>query len=1070
MKRFFAKASKPLAKNDTPVGSNQPPNPVQPVGLPPKYTVPAVPHPCPHDHIALLATTDGLLLRPQAPDHSPPNSYVRIHWEKIVKVVEINDPDEQIDWSGSVVIYGIVGLLELFSCSYLLVISSRLELGSVLEPTHTVYGVKGVTAIPLVHERAKVELNTLASRHAGIARPSLLPRLDAPTSTSKLDNHDVASSIRIPTVPHVQFAPNRDLKILSPIPSRLDNNAITAVHLGRPSSAQSSRSDSSASSDLSIAKSPVFKTLADRLSFWSRLSKRPNSMYGNTESPLLPEPTSLLQEQETLDKMMDENADERAGVLENILASTAPAPATTEERHSEVESKVIKECIREFTKGGMYFAYNFDITRSLQHKQEQAMKSQKKHSLLEGLGALPSPEADTFDVPKDGSNVSPLAEPNPTLPLWRRVDKQYWWNEWMTKPFLDAGLHCYVLPVMQGYFQMAKFNVPSDDTIADEPDIVVDYIIVSRRSRYRAGLRYQRRGIDDDAHVANFVETETIMRVEREGKDNIFAYVQIRGSIPLYWTQTGYGLKPPPLLAADRTQAQNLDAIGKHFRRTVPVYGPHTIVNLAEQHGREGAITRGYCEYVEKLNSKDAQYTEYDFHQETKGMKYENIWKLTDSMERVFDSQGYLWISDKVVFSQQKGVFRVNCIDCLDRTNVVQSAFARYVLNKQLSALALFNPAINGRNGAELVFNDVWANNGDAISRAYAGTSALKGDFTRTGKRDLGGLLNDGVNSLARMYTSTFSDWFSQAVIDFMLGYRTTTVFSEFLLKLQSTDPSALVRLSKIRAEAIATSVSRVLPEGERLLSGWTLFAPEELNTRISLKFEEKVLLLSVKALYIVSYDYTLEKVKLYTRVPLGDIVSITRGAYILSPLEEASRDPEQNAGFIVTWSVKNQESRTTSYSLKNNLDLTLSNSPFPVRRQGKPTAFSLPSRNNTKRNSSLPLSSIISNTFSVGNAEQTAFAAFKVLPIDPTRIRRASSGASGLYADASDELNGASSCREAVDLIVDSIYRGCEDAGSTHSNFVTSEDVVSLSEAQRTTSVYAKMEYGVKRLLWLGG
>lgn len=42
----------------------------------------------------------------------------------------------------------------------------------------------------------------------------------------------------------------------------------------------------------------------------------------------------------------------------------------------------------------------------------------------------------------------------------------------------------------------------------------VDYVLVSRRSRDRAGLRYQRRGIDDDANVANFVETETIMRVE----------------------------------------------------------------------------------------------------------------------------------------------------------------------------------------------------------------------------------------------------------------------------------------------------------------------------------------------------------------------------------------------------------------------------------------------------------------------------------------------------------------------------------------------------------------------------
>lgn len=95
-----------------------------------------------------------------------------------------------------------------------------------------------------------------------------------------------------------------------------------------------------------------------------------------------------------------------------------------------------------------------------------------------------------------------------------------------------------------------------------------------------------------------------------------------------------------------------------------------------------------------------------------------------------------------------------------------------------------------------------------------------------------------------RMYTSTFSDWFSQAVIDYILGNRTISVFSEFLLKLQSTDPRDLIRLSKIRAEAIATSVSRCLAEGERLLSGWTLFSPEELGVRVGEKFEEKVLLL----------------------------------------------------------------------------------------------------------------------------------------------------------------------------------------------------------------------------------
>ena len=81
-----------------------------------------------------------------------------------------------------------------------------------------------------------------------------------------------------------------------------------------------------------------------------------------------------------------------------------------------------------------------------------------------------------------------------------------------------------------------------------------------------------------------------------------------------------------------------------------------------------------------------------------------------------------------------------------------------------------------------------------------------------------------------------------------MLGYRTLSVFSEFLLKLQSTDPRELIRLSKIRAEAVSTSVSRVLSEGERFLSGWTLFAPEKPNSKIGVHFEEKVLLLVRKA------------------------------------------------------------------------------------------------------------------------------------------------------------------------------------------------------------------------------
>lgn len=79
---------------------------------------------------------------------------------------------------------------------------------------------------------------------------------------------------------------------------------------------------------------------------------------------------------------------------------------------------------------------------------------------------------------------------------------------------------------MQGYFQTAAFHLPSPDTstppasdahtTALDPNdlITIRYTIISRRSKERAGLRYQRRGIDDSADVANFVETETVAQLK----------------------------------------------------------------------------------------------------------------------------------------------------------------------------------------------------------------------------------------------------------------------------------------------------------------------------------------------------------------------------------------------------------------------------------------------------------------------------------------------------------------------------------------------------------------------------
>lgn len=56
--------------------------------------------------------------------------------------------------------------------------------------------------------------------------------------------------------------------------------------------------------------------------------------------------------------------------------------------------------------------------------------------------------------------------------------------------------------------------------------------------------RYKRRGIDADGECANYVETEQILSFG----EHQMAFTQVRGSVPVYWSQPGYKYRPPPRL------------------------------------------------------------------------------------------------------------------------------------------------------------------------------------------------------------------------------------------------------------------------------------------------------------------------------------------------------------------------------------------------------------------------------------------------------------------------------------------------------------------------------------------
>lgn len=270
----------------------------------------------------------------------------------------------------------------------------------------------------------------------------------------------------------------------------------------------------------------------------------------------------------------------------------APAPPIDAPQRRDLETKILRQMQQELASGEFYYSFEFDSSHSVEYKRNRLSTRTASTSLLEQLlseGGAPekpffppsgntpptSPGARSAKSTTSAAEMGDIVEPDVHLPLWRRYDRRFFWNEHLLHDFIDLGLHAYILPISQGWVQAATFTVPLPPTPADDETpqpIPVNIALISRRSKERAGLRYQRRGIDDEGHVANFVETEMMVRARVGGKISLFSFVQIRGSIPLKWSQAPWSMKPPPVL--DLPVDQTFSVANLHFDDLRQRYGP----------------------------------------------------------------------------------------------------------------------------------------------------------------------------------------------------------------------------------------------------------------------------------------------------------------------------------------------------------------------------------------------------------------------------------------------------------------------------------------------------------------
>lgn len=379
-----------------------------------------------------------------------------------------------------------------------------------------------------------------------------------------------------------------------------------------------------------------------------------------------------------------------------------------------------------------YFSYTYDLSHSLQ----------RRHAM--GPPAL---------------NAAGLAD---------NVDKRFTWNAALltnchsANPSAAGGanaLRQYALPLVHGFVSIHALSVNGQP---------FTWALVSRRSVQRAGTRLVMRGIDAHGHCANFVETEQIVEC---GPDEKASFVQTRGSIPLFWTQApNLKYKPRPTLDAgrDHTAAARL-----HVGEQLALYGRQVMVSLIDHCGAEKQLEEGFGQLVAQLGMPTAvRYESFDFHAECRKMRWDRLDILIDRLAHEQDEFGQFQVRRDGTVLLQGGVFRTNCIDCLDRTNVVQSMLAKRSLQQTLQRMGILRggQTVDGTVGLSALYKNVWADNADLVSTQYSGTGALKTDFTRTGKRTTQGALWDGVNSAVRYYKNNFRDGQRQDAIDLFLG------------------------------------------------------------------------------------------------------------------------------------------------------------------------------------------------------------------------------------------------------------------------------------------------------------
>ncbi|KAJ3242104.1 inositol polyphosphate 5-phosphatase [Chytriomyces hyalinus] len=465
------------------------------------------------------------------------------------------------------------------------------------------------------------------------------------------------------------------------------------------------------------------------------------------------------------------------------------------------EKTILKHIKAMFTSGSFYFSVAMDVTSSRQSVAEMDMKAASSRNVdIRSISGRTAAEKVAANLKKD----------------FDMMDERFVFNRLLLSSLYTLEFFPFIVPLIFGHISSTDFLLNN---------LTYTYAILSRCSNKRAGTRYFR-GLDTYGSSAIEVETESLLLTQ----NRCLSFRQVRGSTPIIWKSS-----PPDELgevlkievARDPAGLRTSEnALYLHLTNLIERYGaPVTLVSLLKSHTVADRISRrkgkrpfclldpiGVAHGAEEQYARLAEAFESAFEKKLVELGEHQVGlvgfdeaclvqdpvkempKLMNLLLPALKKQCFLstrvveWnevqlragrnVADghSIIESKQSGVFRVNGIDCVDMTNVVQYHVAMEVLKNMLASIGVTD-TLPPREAEKV--KRLWVENGRAL--AYVSTGVSRVLYEEQISRSwfvflFGRTAWYCIVRLGRLYMGTFRDSRRQEEFECMLGSTQHTI------------------------------------------------------------------------------------------------------------------------------------------------------------------------------------------------------------------------------------------------------------------------------------------------------